>query len=125
MKGQLAMEFVIMMAVAFIIGGLFLAVLLIMFRDVSEEQRVAALNDVGFMIQDELILATLVEDGYQREFTIPTKADRFPYTISNTASGVTLKSSGVTITYPIPNITGGVTQGDRIVTKQDGKVTIT
>jgi hypothetical protein len=122
--GQLAIEFVIMMGIAVIIGVLFLASANELFGRVSEEQRIESLNDVGYTIQDEVILALTVEDGYMRSFTIPQTADRFAYTINSTATGVTLTSGPVTITYPIPPVTGQFHKGINTIEKS-GTVTVT
>ena len=93
------------------------------FAEKSEEQRILALNDVGYMIQDEIILATLVEDGYTRTILVPERADRFSYEVSSTPVSVVLTSGKVTMTYLIPNITGSVSKGHNTITKT-GTVTV-
>lgn len=121
--GQMAMEFVMMLAIAAIIGILFIASLSNILSDKGEERRIRALNDIGYMIQDEVILATQVEDGYRRVFTIPQKASYFKYTITNTPTGVILSSGRTIITYPVPVVDGSFVKGDNTLTK-NGKVTV-
>ena len=119
----MTMEFIVMVAFAVIIGLIFLALAGNVFSDVTETQRRDILYDMGYMLQDEIILATQVEDGYTRTILIPNKLDRFPYTISNTPTGITLTSSRVTATFSIPEISGMLAKGPNTITK-DGTVTI-
>lgn len=123
MKGQIALEFIIMVTAATIAGMLILSASSAIFTHRSEEQRIAALNDIGYMIQDEAILATTVTGGYRREIAIPEKADRFTYTISSENTSVTLRSAGTVITYPIPAVDGAFRKGTNIIT-QNGSVAV-
>ena len=124
-RAQLAIEFVIIVAMAFIIGALFLTSAADIFQRMSDRQRVAALNDVGYRIQDEVILATVVQDGYERTFTVPAKADRFTYGIDSQATRITLTSGTVAISYGIPEIDGAVAKGTNTITKGADGVTVT
>ncbi len=123
-RAQLSIEFIIILSMAIIIGALFLASAADLFGRESEKQRIAALNDVGYRIQDEVILASDVTDGYERTFIVPDRADRFTYTLSGDATSVTLRSGPVTITYPLPTISGAVTKGSNVITKRNGEVAI-
>jgi len=116
-NGQIAIEFILMISMAFLLGVLYLATSSELVFRFSEDQRLAVLNDVGYTVQDELILATTVEDGYSRNFTLPEKADRFPYTITNDATSITLVSGTLTITYDIPTITGAFVKGSNRIVK--------
>jgi hypothetical protein len=117
MRGQIIIEFLIVVCLAAFVGIVYLNVGNTLLRDTSEEQRLAALNNVGYTLQDELILATTVEDGYRRAITIPEKADRFSYTLSNDDSTVTLVSGSVRLNYDIPPINGTFHKGSNIIAK--------
>ena len=119
-KGQFIMEFMILLAMAILLGSMYLAVTGQLFFSTSEEQRVSALNDVGYTVQDELMLAESVDDGYVRNFTIPSTADRFTFTISNDATSVTLVSGIASVTYPLPRINGTLAIGRNSVAKNGG-----
>jgi hypothetical protein len=123
-RAQIAIEFIIIMAMAIIIGMLFLASAADLFTRESEKQRITALNDVGYRIQDELILATTVTDGYERTFTVPSRADRFTYTVVSDAEAITLHSGSVIITYSLPAYTGSVQKGSNTITKINGTVSV-
>lgn len=116
-RGQIIIEFVIIIAIAMLIGVVYLAVSSSILSSKTEEQRIIALNDVGYTVQDELMLAGTVQDGYQRAFTIPQKAGRFSYALSNDDTTLTLVSGSDTLTYPLPKINGTLVQGKNVVFK--------
>jgi hypothetical protein len=124
MRGQVVLEFLLMVAIALIIGVVYLSVGTRMLVDTSEQQRIDALDDVGYSVQDEIILATQVADGYKRSFVIPDRADRFTYTMSNSENSLTLASGPTTLVYYLPNITGTFQKGQNVVRK-NGVITVT
>jgi hypothetical protein len=123
-NAQLAIEFIMLMAMALIIGALFLASANQLFSDASDHQRVAAINDIGYSIQDEIILALEVTDGYERTLTLPDRADRFLYEIDSQPTRITITSGTVKISYDHPQITGAFTKGENTITKNNGEVTV-
>ena len=83
MRGQVMLEFILIATVAIIMGIIYLSVGTNLFIDTTEQQRIDALDDIGYAVQDEAILASQVANGYERVFTIPERADRFTYVLSN------------------------------------------
>jgi hypothetical protein len=122
-RGQFIMEFMILLAVGILLGAMYLAVSNELFSAKSEEQRIEALNDIGYQVQDELLLAASVLDGYERNFTLPTLADRFDYTLTNDETSLTLASGPASVTYPLPEVTGTFQKG-RNVLRKDGGLTV-
>lgn len=120
MRGQVVIEFMILICIAVLLGVVYLGIGNELLHDTSEQQRVEALNALGYTIQDEIILATTVEDGYRRTLTLPDKADRFVYNITNDETTVTLSSGEVTIVYDIPRIDGTFVQGGNLISKNGG-----
>jgi hypothetical protein len=122
-RGQFMMEFMILLSVGVLLGMTYIAVTSELFASTSERQRVTALNEVGYMVQDELMLAESVEDGYQRNFTIPSMADRFAYSMTNTATSLTLSSGSSSITYPLPRVSGTLQTGRNIILR-NGNISV-
>lgn len=123
-RGQIAIEFIIMFGFAAIIGLLFLLSANTLFAGINEDQRRTAIDEVGYAIQDEIILATTVQDGYQRTILVPERADRFTYTLTSTATAVRIASGTTIITYTHPPIIGQIQKGRNLIAK-DGNVTVT
>ncbi len=123
-EGQSAIEFVVMMALALCVGAVFLFAALESLTRSAQRERTAALNDVGYAIQDEVVLAASVQDGYSRTLTVPLLAGRFAYSIASDADAVTLSSGDVTITYPIPHVAGSFAKGANVLRKR-GTIAVT
>ncbi len=119
-RAQIAVEFTIMAALAVVVGTVFLSIATASLKESAERERTEAMNDIAYTIQDELILATQAEDGYERTFTVPGRAGRFTYSLTSLEDAVLLESGTVRITYPLPNTTGTITKGENTVRKNGG-----
>jgi len=122
-EAQVAFEFSFMVLLAFI----FLAVILVIvtfYLERSREQRVgSAMMDAATMVKRELLLATSVEDGYQRNFTLPPKLANTEYTVTNDASTLSLRTmDGQVYMHLIPNVTGSLVKGENRVRRIDGRI---
>jgi hypothetical protein len=122
-RGQFILEFMILIALAIIVGTMYVALSTQLLADTSEDQRVRALNDVAFMIQDELILAESVDDGYMRNISVPDKADRFAYTLSYTTNSLELRSGNTILTYSLPPFNGSLQKGTNVI-RRNGVLTV-
>jgi hypothetical protein len=114
------LEFLLIFSMAIVIGVLYLAIGTSMFVDASEQQRREAIDEVGYLIQDELILASSVTDGYSRTFLVPAKADRFTYTMTQTPTSVALASGTINMTYTLPLHDGTLNIGQNVVRARAG-----
>lgn len=123
-RGQITIEFVFVIATVIAISITYLWVANQSLADSSERVRLAALNDIGYTLQDEIILATTVEDGYERAILVPEKAGAFTYDLTPVENAVILKSGPQTITYDLPNATGTFSKGTVVIRKTDGEVII-
>lgn len=114
-RGQIMMEFVLVLAIAVIISMVYLVAANNLLKDTSEEQRVMEIDNIGYAVQDEIILATSVSDGYSRTIFLPEKAGRFVYTISSDGTGITLQSDSYSQFYETPHFTGSIHKGNNII----------
>lgn len=113
-----------MTAMAFITATVFLISIYGLISDAAEEERLAAINQIAYAIQDEIILATEVEDGYERDFYIPNRAGQFVFTLEGTESSITITSGQLKQSYTIPTIDGVVKIGTNRVRKM-GSIIVT
>ena len=123
-RGQLAIEFLIILGIAMLFLAVYFGIASQMLASYSTEQAQASLERQAYMIQRELLIASLVHDGYARPITVPQRADSFNYTISSTPGYLTLAFKTAQITVAIPNITGNITKGDHIITKSGGVISV-
>ncbi|MBR9692588.1 hypothetical protein GOV07_01510 [Candidatus Woesearchaeota archaeon] len=119
MRGQIAIEFSFMVMLSFI----FLIIILVIatfYLELSSTQRAErAVEETAIAIQQELLLAASVEDGYQRVFSVPETLEGRSFTITNTPLTLTLQlNDGWTLNKDIPLVTGTLIKGDNIIRKE-------
>ncbi|MFH1506028.1 MAG: class III signal peptide-containing protein [archaeon] len=130
-KGQIAIEYMLLIGLATIISISGLAVIGNFFQNELDDRNRDILNDFAFSLQNELILASQVEEGYIRIIYLPDDIEGVDYSIlvDNAHSIMTLTDldTGMSITLLIPEITGGggFTKGiDNTITNKGGYVQI-
>ena len=122
-RAQVMMEFIFYVVVAVLVGVLFLALVGSFMRDVGDRQRRIALDDIGYRLQDECVTAESVSDGYSRNITIPSQADRFDYTLANDGQSISLTSGTISLSYRIPSLQGTFQKGRNVLHK-DGSLRV-
>ncbi|MBR9703293.1 hypothetical protein GOV10_04605 [Candidatus Woesearchaeota archaeon] len=119
--GQAALEFSVMIGFSLILMIVLLVIVNALFSDSVEEERRQAMLSLGYALQDELIIASTVQPGYEHDFVVPEKLGRFTYTLSSTTTAFSLKSSKQTITFHTPETFGTFNKGHNTI-KNDGAV---
>ena len=92
-------------------------------KDTIEAYRQQALLDLGYTLQDELILATTVHEGYEHDIYLPTTIGRFHYVIDMTTTNIKLSSGVQSYNFRIPNTTGAFIKGSNTL-RYDGTLTV-
>lgn len=124
-KAQFAIEFSLMIALAMVALLVLAGVLYFMTYDYSEERNIRRLTDLGYSLQNELILANQVEDGYERVVILPEKVESAAYTINKTNNDLVITYKGSELLFPVPqNITGTFQKGTNTIHKESGFVII-
>ena len=124
MRGQIAIEFSFMVMLSFIFLIVILVIATFYLERSSTQRAERVLEETAIAIQQELLLAASVEDGYQRTFSVPETLEGRSFTISNTPLTLTLQlSDGWTLNKDIPLVTGMLIKGDNRI-KKDGVIII-
>lgn len=89
-----------------------------------EHQRQQVLLSLGYTLQDELILATTVNEGYEHDIDLPQQLGRFHYEIETTIDSFTLTSGSQAYLFLTPNMTGAFSKGTNTI-RYDGELSIT
>lgn len=123
MRGQSSFEFTILMAF-----GMLLMLMLIIIgagysKDAVENSRQQALLDLGYTIQDELILATNVQEGYEHDIDLPSTLGKFHYEIDTFETRLQLSSGPQVYSFRIPNTTGSFAHGLNTI-RYDGDLSV-
>ena len=123
-KAQVTIEFVSMVIISLVVCLFILGLLSSWHRDSSNEYRQSRIRLLGYEIQEELILASEVHEGYNRTFVIPEKILNYNYTINNTFNRLILSSHDEEFYFPIPLVQGNLSKGENNILNKGGVVVI-
>ncbi|MCF7799122.1 hypothetical protein K9M74_04415 [Candidatus Woesearchaeota archaeon] len=121
-RGQVSIEFILLLVTGFFFMFTLVAAMVYLSADKTTEQAYYQLDDLGRGIQQELLLASRMQDGYQRTFILPTKVATHNYTIvlgnTSTYNGfISLQFANQEIYYPTPVVNGTFIKGANMLRK--------
>jgi hypothetical protein len=122
LKSQVAMEFVLLIMLAFMIMVVFIGFARDKMTDLRKEDEYVLLKDVTLAVQAEIITAKTVEDGYERTFTVPLTLDGINYTIGFTDGFLVSESLHHEYVVKISPVNGSINLGVNTIRKQEGEV---
>ncbi|MBX4196275.1 hypothetical protein KW805_01680 [Candidatus Pacearchaeota archaeon] len=124
MKGQSAIEFVILVGAALFFLIAFTVAVQVNIGNSLEEKRGRVLKDVAVTLQGEVALASESTDGYYRQFSLPDSVFDTPYNVSfvdGYAYVITLDNKRA-LALKVLNVTGKPVPGKNIIQKVNGSV---
>lgn len=122
-RAQVAIEFVILVSIAFFIFILFVSVTRNKAIELFEEKKYEELKEVGNMIKDELIIASQVNDGYYREIEVPYNIQgSYDYEIERIGNSIYLYLDENQYYVRIPSFLGNISKGKNLITKEGGDI---
>ncbi len=89
--------------------------------DDTEELKI---EDFGRSIQEEIILASEVHEGYERTIELPENVNEIKYNVSLTGNYLIVSYKDGDIAYPLPEVSGSISKGTVTIQNIDGNVQI-
>lgn len=123
-KAQAAIEFVILMVILFSVFMVYTISTRNKMDEIRDKKEYNMLRDVTKMVQNEILIAVKVEDGYYREFELPPKLDLINYTINITGLMILASTKNHHQALLIPSVNGTIKKGTNIITKENGIIKI-
>lgn len=124
-KSQITMEFLLLISFLFIMLLGFITVAGIQLKDFSDNQKINLINDFGYSLKRELVLASIVNDGYQRTVTLPVKIDNtINYSITMQSSILIIETEEYGFSAIVPPTQGVLRKGSNIIRKINNSVII-
>jgi hypothetical protein len=131
-KGQIAIEFLLLIAMAFFIILTLLVSLLSISERNTKMKAYQEMDDLGKSLQQEFLLASQLEDGYTRRINLPLTMSGVQYTAiigssnhtNTTNSYLLLTFESTEIFYALPPIIGNLTLGNNILIKNNNTLRI-
>ena len=119
---QVALEFSLFVILSFMILGAFLFAIRGRLTELSSERDAKEINDLANRLREEIFLASIVQDGYSREFTLPEKLNSKVYTIEISDGHVIGTLGAHSYTTPAPTVIGTPTTGTNVINKTGGVI---
>jgi len=129
-NAQIAMEFLILTAMAFAIVMVFLVIISSISTNDTKNRSYYDMADLGISLQQEILLAIELEDGYTRKINLPATLNgiRYNATIgqaSNKYGYLILSFEGREVYYTIPYVNGTIHLGDNLLVKTNNTLRMT
>lgn len=125
-RGQVAIEFVSFVAIAFMIMAVFMIFVRENLQEATADQNYEKVKDVAITVKGEIFLASSVKDGYQRSFDVPQTVDYANYSIiilnQNSKYHLWVSTNNSEYIADIPSVSGTITKGTNIIRKDGGTV---
>ena len=121
-KAQVSTEFFIFLGLAFLIAIAFEIASLEQLNDFRIQKENEAVKDLALKLQQELLIASTVEDGYVRVFEIPDKLESVNYSLTTQNSTITVKSKNSLYIVSAPRAIGNASKGTNIINKTGGVI---
>lgn len=124
MKGQSAIEFIILVGAAVALVTTFIALLSSNYLDKQNDQRSELVRDTAAQIQEEIRLASGASDGYQRTLVLPETLLGRNYSVQIVDNLLYVKTldNKDALALEISNVTGTIMPGTNILRKINGSV---
>ena len=123
-KVQLSIEFIVFIAVSMLIMVSFLYLIGERQSQIKEKRQLLLLKDLTYKIQSELDTASVVEDGYSRNFSIPADIEGLSYDAYISNGTLSVFSPEVDISIRIPEVKGDINITFNSIRKEYGKICI-
>lgn len=123
-KAQSSIEFVILVGAMLF----FFSILAVIFQqtlaDKAIERRSLIVQDIATTVQNEIDLASVSLDGYERTFKIPQDVMNIGYTINITENVVYIitEDNKHAVAFRIKNVTGNIEKGENLIRKLNGTI---
>ncbi|MBS3105717.1 hypothetical protein J4234_05660 [Candidatus Woesearchaeota archaeon] len=124
LKAQMSAEFFVFVGLAVLIAIAFEIISLGQLNDFRLQKENEAVRDLALKLQQELLVASTVEDGYVRTFQIPDSIEIINYSLSTQNSTITVKSKNSLYIASLPKVVGNVSKGANTINKTGGVIYI-
>lgn len=122
LRSQVALEFMLLVGLAFMVMIVFSILTQDSIVKLRGEEEYVALKDLMHTIQGEIIIATVVEDGYQRIFTVPQTLEGIDYTMYLSNGYIIGESTNHEYVLKVSEVNGSISKGANTIRKQGGVV---
>jgi hypothetical protein len=124
-KGQMSMELIPFVALGLALLIVFVGVMAGRLNSVQNSSEQEALGQVAELLENEIRIAATVQDGYERNFTLPKKIINKHYDIQILASNtISVNTSSFEASKVTHQVIGQPVKGTNTITKAGGQIAL-
>jgi uncharacterized protein (UPF0333 family) len=126
-RGQSTIEFTVLFSFMILMFSVFFVLIGQKLVELRTERSYEILKELKNIVENEVELARIAEDGYMRSFRLPFTVDNINYNISivnNTELVITIGDKETFAHLP-ENVSGNIDRGTNNITKNDEMIMIT
>lgn len=123
-KGQVALEFLILVGIAFFVFISLIVVLFFHAEQLRNKENADLLVGLSLAVQNEINSASSVKDGYSRTFLLPQTLNGNYYNISKENNLVYFSMNSQEASILVPNFSGSINIGLNTINKTGGIIYI-
>ncbi len=117
LKGQVSIEFLMIMGFLLLTLSVFTIGILKQHINFVEDKEYVLVRDIAYKVRDEIVLANNVQASYVRNFSLPAQVDGLNYSIHLTSDVIIVRSQSQEFSLNVPHITGCIDVGNISITK--------
>lgn len=119
-KGQAAMEFIILASVLIFMFMVVLAVISYHTSNINKKKEEVTAEDILAKVEKEISIAARVSDGYMRDFMLPQKLGNNELNILIAGDEVIIRTDKRDFWRQIPHVEGSINTGKNTINRTNG-----
>lgn len=121
-RAQVALEFVLILLACFVLFAVMLGGINKQLAELSSQRDAKEIRDVTNRLRGEIFLASIVQDGYYRDFRLPEDINDKSYSLEISNGVLTGRLQDHIHRVPAPNVTGTPKNGLNIINRSVGGI---
>ncbi|MFH1770226.1 MAG: hypothetical protein ABH828_01580 [archaeon] len=123
-RGQISIEFMSMAGIGIVLSMMFIGVLIFFLQDTNQDRKDSEMEHFAMQLQNEIILASEVHEGYSRQIYLSSQVGKYDYKINNTENHLILEYDESVLSYRIPKTVGKLQKGLNTIKNMGGEVVV-
>ncbi|MBT4166067.1 hypothetical protein HOE04_03455 [archaeon] len=123
-RSQTAIEFLVLVSAVLFFFVVFFLTIGENIQDKTRENINKIVNEIAFLVQEEISFASESVDGYYRVFKIPESLNGLEYDIDVSDGRVYLKTynNKYAVALPVQDVSGEIIKGENVLRKEGGVI---
>jgi hypothetical protein len=118
------MEFIFMTGIALVISFILIIIIGERIGINTWEKKEIVLNDYGYYLQNEFIIAAESYPGYRRSFYVYEELENIDFSLNNTKNVLIFNYSKGDLVWLIPETSGHIKKGNNLIQNINGTICI-